>query len=259
MAVDFSRPGSSFLHRFDPRAKLMLLVVMVACFFFPLRTAVPLAYLAAIAVVLGAALGLRELLAPFKALGPVLVLICLLTPPFHTAGRVYVSVLGLALVSSEGLLMTLAMLERFLGVSLAFLVVFRSTELDELVLAFRWFGLPYSSALVVIIAFRYVPTLGQTYHNAADAHRLRGGAPGKPEGRRGRLSALLPVLTSVLIQAVRGMPVLAMALEGRGFGRKGRRTTYGELKRGSGLAVDMCIAAAVAAVLLLPLFLLRAG
>jgi energy-coupling factor transport system permease protein len=259
MAVDFFKPGHSFLHRFDPRAKLLLLVVMVVCFFLPVGLVVPAVYVACLAALIAAALGPAELLRPLAALGPVLLLICLLTPPFHTSGAVILRVLGLPLLTWEGIVMTLTMLERFLGISLAFLAVFRSIGLDELVLALRWFGLPYSSALVVIIAFRYIPTLGQTYRSAVDAHRLRAASPEAPPRRPRRLRAMLPVLTSVLIQAVRGMPVLAMALECRGFGRSGPRTTYGELKKGAPFAADLCVACAVALAVLSPLLFLPGG
>jgi energy-coupling factor transporter transmembrane protein EcfT len=61
----------------------------------------------------------------------------------------------------------------------------------------------------------------------------------------------------MLVQAVRGMPALAMALECRGFGRAGKRTTFGELKSGRGLALDFCIAAATAAALISPMAFLR--
>jgi energy-coupling factor transporter transmembrane protein EcfT len=49
VAVDFFKPGDSFLHRFDPRAKLPLLAVLVACFFLPLPLVVSAIYAAGLA------------------------------------------------------------------------------------------------------------------------------------------------------------------------------------------------------------------
>jgi energy-coupling factor transport system permease protein len=255
MAVDFFMPGRSFLHRYDPRAKLILLAMLTAAFFLPSRPVAHLVLAAALAAVVWGGFGLRELLRPLRALGPVLLLILLLTPPFHTGGEVYLRIRGLPLVTAEGLLVTVTMLERFLGLTLAFIAAFRSTELDELTLALRWFGLPYTSALVVIIAFRYIPTLGQTYRSAVEAHKLRAPSPDHVSSRRGRLKGQLPILTSVLIQAVRGMPMLAMALECRGFGSAGKRSTFGELKGGWALVRDAAAAALVSAAVLLPLTL----
>jgi energy-coupling factor transport system permease protein len=181
----------------------------------------------------------------------VLILICLLTPPFHPEGRVLLRVFSFPLVTTDGLRMTLTMVLRFTGISLAFFAAFRSIELNELTLALRWFGLPFSLCLVVIIAFRSIPSLGLTYRSVQDAHRLRAGpAPSGRGGRRGRLSSFLPVLTSVLIQAVKSMPVLAMVLESRGFGRVNPRTSFVELKKGRALAADLAVSAVVSAVFL---------
>ena len=253
MAVDFFRPGESWLHRFDPRVKLALLAPALACFFLRVPPLAQLPALAGIALLIAAALGVRELWSPVRAVAPVLLLVCLLTPPFTTGGRVLVSVGHLPLVTTTGLMITLATLVRFLGITLAFVVVFRSIELDHLVLSLRWFGLPYSLCLVVVIAFRYIPTLGATWRNVLDAHKLRAGPAAA--GRRGSLrDRFLPVLTSVLIQAVKGIPALAIALESRGFGRGSRRTSYAELKSGFPLAADVLLSVCMAAFLLLPAF-----
>ncbi len=91
MSGDFFRPGHSFLHRFDPRAKLLLLVPLFICFFLPVPPLVLAPFAAALVIVIATALGPRELLPPLEAMAPVLVFICLLTPPFHQGrhGRSY--------------------------------------------------------------------------------------------------------------------------------------------------------------------------
>ena len=47
--------------------------------------------------------------------------------------------------------------------------------------------------------------------------------------------------TSLLIEADKGIPVLAMALESRGFGGRNPRTVYAVLKQGRRLVVDMAV------------------
>jgi energy-coupling factor transport system permease protein len=250
MIIDFFKPGASFLHRFDPRAKLILLAPVMACFFVPAPLAVSGIFVALIAAVIAAAFGPSELGVPLRPILPVLVLICLLTPPFHPEGRALVRFFSFPLVTTLGLRATLAMVIRFTGITLAFFAVFRSIELNELMLGLRWFGLPFSLCLLVIIAFRSIPSLGLMYRSVQDAHRLRAGPPFRGRRRRGRLAAFLPILTSVLIQAVKGMPVLAMVLESRGFGRVNPRTSFVELKKGRALAVDLAVSAVVSAVFL---------
>lgn len=254
MIVDFFRPGNSFLHRFDPRAKLILLAPLFACFFLPVPPWVQLPYAVVLGVVIVSALGLPELLKPLRAIAPVLILICLLTPPFHREGRVLLRILSIPFLTSEGLVETFMFLIRFLGITLAFVAVFRSIDLDELVLSLRWFGLPYSICLVVVIAFRYIPSLSTTWRDVVDAHKLRSGASAS-RGRGRLVERYLPVLTSVLIQAVKGMPTLAMVLESRGFGRSNPRTSYVELKKGVRFFMDMLICFGCAVLLLVPAFL----
>jgi energy-coupling factor transport system permease protein len=255
MNVDFFRPGNSFLHRYDVRAKILLLAPVVASLLAP----APLGALAApviiLAAVIVAAFGIGELAVPLRAILPVLIMIMILTPPFHREGRVLVSAFRFPLLTTEGVRVTAAMLLRFVGITFAFFAVFRSVEFDALMLGLRWFGLPFSACLVVIIAFRSLPLLAQTYRSVQDAHKLREGQPAiSGKGRKHRVRAILPILTSVLIQAVKSIPVLAMVLESRGFGRSNRRSSFLELKKGRRLLADLALAAAISAAFLAAAF-----
>ena len=253
MIVDFFRPGASVLHRFDPRAKLPLLLVISACFFLPISPGISAAYLAVLAVVVAAALGPRELAKVVLAITPLLLVICVLTPLFVQGGGLLWAPFGLPYITSAGLLQTARLLTRFSGITLAFFAVFRTIELNDLILALRWYGLSHRMSLVLTIALRFIPTLAQTYANVRDAHALR-----KSGGRREKpMERLIPVLTSLVIQAVRGIPTLAMVLESRGFGRSNPRTQYAELPGGPRLARHMMAAAAIALACLAPLALPR--
>ncbi len=110
MNLELYRSGASFLHAFDARAKLLLLVPLVVCFFLPQPWQLLLIFTAAIMTVVAIALGPRDLLQPLKAVGPLLILICLLTPPFHRDGPVILRVFGLALLTSDGVRETAVML-----------------------------------------------------------------------------------------------------------------------------------------------------
>ncbi len=227
MMVAFSIPGSGILHRFDPRAKLAALVAVLPAFVVRLAPWVPLAYSGLLAVLVVVALGPRELLRSFKAIAPILLIILVLTPVFRRGGDLVWAPFGLHILTREGLLESLRLVGRFTGLTLAFFAVFRTLELDELVLALRWYGLPYRPALTLIMAFRFIPTLVTLYQDVQDAHSLRS-AGERPVGFFGRI---LPQLTSVFIQAIRMVPSLAMALETRGLGRRTQRTEWRVLPR----------------------------
>jgi len=251
--MEFYRPGDSLLHRLDPRPKLLFLAVVLIAWFLPSAPWVLLCFTGGIVALCALSLGPAQLVPPLKTLGPILVLISLLTPPFHRSGIPIVRIFDITLVTADGLNVTLILLLRFLGITFGFFAVVRTVALDDMVLSLRWFRLPYSACLVITITLRTIPTLAATWHNVMDAHRLRSGS--LAAGRRRRIvETYMPVLTSVLIEAVKGIPVLAMALESRGFGRSNARTAYAELKKGKALARDMLVLAAAAAALLWPVF-----
>jgi energy-coupling factor transport system permease protein len=244
VTADFYLPGTSFLHRTDPRARLLALVGFTACFLVPAEP-LPLAGLAiACLAIVGATLGVRQLAALLRALGPALLVIALLTPPFVRGGDVLVTVAGRPIVTTAGVRAAIVYLARLSGIAGVFFALLRSLRLEELVLGLRWYGLPYAAALTVTITFRYIPFLAGTWHDARDAARLRGsgGGPG-------------PVLAAVMVKAVKSIPTLAMALESRGLGRSGPRTALVTLGPTRRFALHAVVAAAACAAVLLALLL----
>jgi energy-coupling factor transport system permease protein len=218
VTADFYVPGASFLHRTDPRARLLALPGLAACFLVPAEPLALLIVAAACLAVIGIALGRRELAGFLRVVAPVLAFIAVLTPPFARGGSTLVTIAGFPLATTVGVRTALIYLARFTGIAGSFYALLRTLRLEELVLALRWFGLPYPAALVVTITFRYIPFLAGTWQDVKDAGRLRGARTGPG-----------PLLTSVMVKAVKTIPALAMALEGRGLGRAGPRTSLVEL------------------------------
>ena len=259
MVGDIFRPGRSLLHRFDPRAKLVVLLLLLVVFFLPLRVLALLGYLMFVALLCGVALGIRDLRSPVAGILPILVLVLLLTPPLTGGGRTLVSIGGVILVTTAGLQEAARLIVRFTGITIAFYLFFRTTEPEHIVLSFRWFGLPFAACLIVTITLRYIPYLAAVYGNVTDAHRLRRDSNAGSTGLRvfARLRSLLPILTSVLIYAVKRIPVLSMTLESRGVGRAGLRTDYLQLARGRALAAHALAGLGVCIAIYLPLLISR--
>ena len=256
MTGSFYLPGDGLLHRFDPRCKLPLAALFTALFFLPLPLALLGAYLGAVALSLWLFLGFRELLRPLRTIAPLLLLVLLLTPPFHRGGQVYLRLGGFTLLSAAGAREAARLALRLTGITITLFALLRSTDPADLILALRAFGLPFAAGLVVSVALQYVPSLKGLYDQVKDAHRLRRGesALPAPKGLRG-LRTLLPLLTSVLILSIRRIPALAMALELRGVGLKTRRTSLRRLPGGRRLAASAVAAALVAGAALASAFL----
>jgi energy-coupling factor transport system permease protein len=113
-------------------------------------------------------------------------------------------------------------LEIFLASSVLFLSITRVEEFTE---ALRGLGMPYRMSFAVTMAFRLVPLFLSSALSVVVAQRARG-----LDFSRGnvfqRLARYVPVIVPVFMGALRRADAMAMALETRGFGRAGERTTF---------------------------------
>ena len=248
------------LVRFDPRAKLLVLLTLLVLFLLPLPLPLEAGYLALVGLLFLPAVGLRGLGRALRPVLPFLALILLLTPPFLREGRVLLAPFGHPLVTTGGLGEALRLVTRFAGLSLAFTLYARTTLTEELLAALRTLGVPFTAALVATLTLRTIPRIARLHRSVVEARSLRQAGPLGTAGgpaRAGRLAARLPELTPILVQAVRGIPVLAMVLESRGVGRKDRRSRFLPLKDGRALAADLLAAALLAGLLVAAALLLR--
>lgn len=224
-------PGTSFVHRTDPRLKFALLILWVIALIMPVRIVSLAAYYLGLALLISLALSVKEVFLPLKTIWPILLLVALLTPPFHRSGRELFQLGALLSITTGGLQEAGVLILRFSGITSAFFLFFRTTTIDDFILTLRWYGLPYSGALVITIAFRYIPSLLQLYHNIEDAHALRRPFQSgkKTLNPKKKFTHLFPTLVSVMIHSIKSIPALSMALESRGFGRHNDRTSYRSL------------------------------
>ncbi len=245
----------TFLEQFDPRAKFLVLLIYLTLFFLPLPILMLTGYFAAIVFINLLSLGLKGVIRPFLSILPILLLVLLLTPPFQRAGEPFIVIGGHILITTGGINEALRLIIRFSGITLLFYLFANTTNADLFITSCYRMGMPFNLVLVVTIAMRYIPHLTTLYREVTDAHSLRRGADVAIRGFSPirRVKALLPVLTSVLIQAIRQIPVLSMALECRGVGRKAKRSTYLELKKRAGIMADFCISLVIILILLIPL------
>jgi len=102
--------------------------------------------------------------------------------------------------------------------SVSFLL-FHTISAEEMGDALRKLGIPYEFAFILTTAMRYVPLIGQKIRSIVDAQTSRGIDLRLRLKNLGNLSALLMPL---LVQSFLLSEHLAIAMESRGFGRKGR-------------------------------------
>lgn len=221
-------PGSSLLHRLDPRAKIWTVgLALVLAFALPTLWLQGLFLLAIHSVLLAAQVPARALGNLWRQMAVLLIMIMVLQPFFDPTGRILMSLGPLALTTgglhdAAGLALRAASIAFITG-SLLF-----TTPQPALVKALVKLGLPYTWGLTISLALRFLPAIQHLYHNVRDAQAARGWVPNGNLFKRFRDH--IPVLVAVLISTLRMSDQLTLALAARGLEGMHQRSTWHDLK-----------------------------
>lgn len=217
-------PGQSFLHRADPRSKLLFIILFATLVFLANNT---LTYSVLIAFTLFTVLLSRLSLSYIlKSLKPVWILI-LFTVVLHIfitkGGTVYYQ-WGSFTIEQEGVRQAI-----FISLRLGLLVLISSlltlttspidlTEgLERLLGPFGKIGVPvHEIALMMSIALRFIPTLMEETDKIIKAQSARG-ADFTSGNLVRRAKNLVPIAIPLFISAFRRAEELALAMEARGY------------------------------------------
>lgn len=250
-------PGSSPIHRLDPRAKFIAVTALAVALF--VRDS--FAGLAVFAAAGAAAYVLSGVPAAWfwRAFRPLLWLVALtfLAQVLFAPGEVFFS-FWIIHLSWSGL-----QLAAFLSLRLVVLVMVGSvltltTPPLALTDGLAWLGRPLRRlrvptdelALMVTIALRFIPTLLVELDQIMRAQRARG-ADFRSGGPLRRGKALVPVLIPLFVLSFRRADELALAMEARCYRPGIVRTRLHPLQAGFGDALLLAATAAVIAVALL--------
>ncbi len=233
-------PTGSYLHRMDPRAKIVAAVLVVAAVSFT-PTLVGNACLLAVCLLI---VGLGRIPLGYALRGlipavPVLMILAVLQLLF--LGRNYdpaspvVFRWGWIVVTSAVARLVVISAARFvelLFVTSVFTLSTRTTELthgiESLLAPFRRLRVPaHELALVVTIAIRFVPTLALEAERLMKAQASRGGRFGGSRWQFvARTRQLLPILVPLFTYALRRGEELIVAMEARAYTGGAGRTRY---------------------------------
>ena len=123
---------NSFLHRFDPRIKLLFLLFLSIYFILPLSCVKYYAVIIFILLTGIVAIGFKEIIKPIKAIFPLLLMIILFTPPFYPNGKVYMMVFDYPFITDNGLHEAFYLIARFSGLTLLFYLFLKTTKIEDL-------------------------------------------------------------------------------------------------------------------------------
>lgn len=222
-------PGNSFLHKMDPRAKILCTMIFICAIFLANN---PWSYLV---VTLFTALCISLSGVPFrlivKAVKPLWVILVftlvihLLTTPGTEIFR-----LGPVKITEEGVRNGV-----FMTLRLVFLIAFSSLltyttspivltdGIEALLMPFRCFGVPaHELAMMMTIALRFIPTLLEETDRIMKAQSSRG-ADFTAGNIWQKAKSMVPLLVPLFISAFRRADDLATAMEARCYrGGEGR-------------------------------------
>ncbi len=238
-------PGNSFIHRLDPRTKILTTLILIVAVFLA-NSAIGYATLCAMVLFIIAVSGLPFMLV-LKSVKPLLFII-VLTLVLHAVmgqGDHVLYQWKFIKVTEEGLQLGVQMAMRLiLLLMISSILTFTTSPIvltdgiEALLRPFRVIGVPaHELAMMMTIALRFIPTLMEETDRIIKAQTARG-ADFSGGNLLARAKNMLPILVPLFISAFRRADDLAIAMEARCYRGGEGRTRMHQLayRSGDGLA-----------------------
>ena len=226
------QPGDSWLHRLDPRTKLMF--VVCACLLMLLGRNVWLMFgaLCLTQVVLWTAhIRWRSVAWVWRTSLPPMAMIAILWVVFYRGPGPVLWSWWLFEVGAHTLAEGLAVALRVGGLAFVVYAWLFSTDQTTLVRGLVALGLPFQWGLTLAMALRYLPTMANAFRTISEAQQARALDLSKGNPLQ-RARAYIPITVAMIITAIRTAENLSRALESRALGSRARRTHYRQLHFG---------------------------
>ncbi len=228
-------PGTSLIHRFDPRAKILFTVLFIATIFL-CKNVVSYGLTLVVLLVLIAISRVRPKVF-LKGMKPIIfIVICTaLLNLFYTSGTVLWS-FGILKITEEGLWKAGFMVLRILMLIACTLLLTYTTSpialtdgLERLLRPLKKVHFPvHELSMMMSIALRFIPTLIQETDKIISAQKARG-ADFDSGGLVQKAKALIPILIPLFISSFRRAEELAIAMECRCYHGDEGRTSLRQL------------------------------
>ena len=249
-------PGNSFIHRLDPRTKILTTLLLIVAVFLA-NSAMGYGALCAMVLFIIAVSGLPFMLV-LKSVKPLLFII-VLTLALHALmgqGEHVLYHWKFIKVTEEGLRLGVQMAMRLiLLLMISSILTFTTSPIvltdgiEALLRPFRVIGVPaHELAMMMTIALRFIPTLMEETDRIIKAQTARG-ADFDSGNLLVKAKNMLPILVPLFISAFRRADDLAIAMEARCYRGGEGRTRMHQLAYRSGDAMAFVFAFAMIGVL----------
>ncbi len=228
--------GRGFLYWFDARPKLLTVLLLCIMVFLPVRQVGLWVLVGAAFLTAWHAIDFKQALQPLRTILFILIIMVLFTPLTYRDGEFIIFIGQFPFITREALMQVNNLAARFLGITYICTLYVWTTPMADINLALRWYRLSYKAALVLTLAFRFIPFIADSFGMIQDSHALRNAVMVKGKSsKRQRLLDVVPTVTAALVFALKSIPYLAMTLEHRGFGNNVKRSSYRQLHAKGGL------------------------
>ena len=234
-------PYNSFIHRLDPRSKLLSMILLMVCIFFKFSSVAMNFFIYAILFIFIyiimriAHISLKMLFSQLKAMWVmimILLLINMLVKGDESMGYIDVFNTGWIIYYSA-IFNTLYIVFRLIIMLGLTLVLTATTKPLELTNALEWFMKPlkvikfpvHEIAMTISLALRFIPTLLEETDRIMKAQASRG-----VDFQNGKFSekirAIISLIVPLFISSLQRSEELANAIEARGYDPSAERTKY---------------------------------
>ena len=230
-------PGTSPIHRLDPRTKLIcVLLYIVALFLAKWFVTYTIMFLILVSAIKISKVPPKSILRGLKPIVFIVVFTALLNI-FYTPGNRVLAQFWIFTITLEGIYRAFFMVIRIMMlISGTFLLTYTTSPilltdgLESLLNPFKKLKVPvHELAMMMSIALRFIPTLIEETDKIMSAQRARG-ADFESGNLIQRAKALLPLLVPLFISAFRRADELATAMECRCYHGGEGRTRLRQLK-----------------------------
>ncbi len=230
-------PVTSFVHKLDPRLKIVFLIAYIVAIFladnFYGLAACAFALVLAIAF---SRIPVWKVLRSMRGILFLVIFTALLNTLFYRGETVYASWWVFS-ISKEGLIFSAFLIARlFLLVTCSSLLTFTTTPvaltdgLESLLTPLKWIRFPvHELALIMSIALRFIPILMDETERIMNAQKARG-ANFESGNLFKRVKAIIPILIPLLLSAFRRAEELGDAMDARCYMGSKNRTKYKKLR-----------------------------
>ena len=255
-------PTKSFVHRADPRIKLLALIAYIVALFLAKNFyAMAACVIVLIATVIASRVPFGSVLRSVKAIIFLLIFTAVLNLFFHGGEHLLVE-WDIIKIYREGIIFTVFFVLRlfFLVMGSALLTltttpVELTDGIESLLTPLKWIRFPvHELALIMSIALRFIPTLIDETNRIISAQKARG-ADFESGNIFKRIKAIVPILIPLLISAFRRAEELGDAMDARCYSGSKNRTKYKKLKFGwRDIIITLLFAALITGVVLLNIY-----